>query len=196
MILDPLLGMYLSTSIITGVMLFCIWKVTGSSNPFDIDVLFTVFVGAAVTFAMNMFLIGALMGDLRASADSESIEEVAQLMDEVGDEPELATATNPSTTTKTNAAPPNLAKSKTVTAAAPASKHSAAMLKSITIKGLNLGAKPSAILSDGTRTFTLEVGESRSLPTSGGTVTVKCERVVENTAVISVDGQTAKLVLW
>src|SRR5262249_18158676 len=47
------------------VLLLCIARVTGAER---VDVMFTVFVGYALWFGMNLFLLGALLGDLRPSA--------------------------------------------------------------------------------------------------------------------------------
>jgi len=199
MILDRYVGVYLSTTVVIVVLEICIWKVTGSSNPFDIDVQFTVFVGAAVTFALNMFLIGALMGDLRPSANEESNEVIAEMMEKEEEEDRRSVAlppTNQVAVVKSNAVSASPAKSPVVAKPA-APKLSEATLKSISLKGLSLSsARPSAVLSDGKRTFTLEVGESRSLPTPDGTVTVKCERLAENTAVISLNGEPVTLTIW
>src|SRR5260370_3401710 len=57
----PYVGHYLAV----GVLLFTMTKVTRSDY---VDVAFTVFVGYALMFGMNLFLLGALLGDLRPSA--------------------------------------------------------------------------------------------------------------------------------
>jgi hypothetical protein len=67
--LEPTFGIYLTSSIsvpITGVVLFvCVMKSIQGDRT---DALFTVCVGYALTFGMNLWLMGALMGDLRPSA--------------------------------------------------------------------------------------------------------------------------------
>src|SRR5690349_11495759 len=55
----------ISKIISCGALLFCISKVTRAEF---VDVRFTVGIGYALLFGMNLWLFGALMGDLRPSA--------------------------------------------------------------------------------------------------------------------------------
>src|SRR5882724_8620460 len=73
----PYAGHALSIS----VLLFTMTKVTRSEY---VDVLFTVAVGYALMFGMNLFLLGVLMGDLRPSAkpDKETLDKVEQAQEE------------------------------------------------------------------------------------------------------------------
>jgi len=57
-------------------------------------------------------------------------------------------------------------------------------------------ANPSAVLNDGQRTFTLNVGESRSVPSTEGPVTVKCERITATAAQLSLNGEPVTLSIW
>ena len=63
-ILDPLLSIYFSSPIIVIVLTFCVWKVTRAEM---VDVGYTVGVGFVLLLGMDLFLLGALMGDLRPS---------------------------------------------------------------------------------------------------------------------------------
>jgi hypothetical protein len=75
MFIGHYLGVFLSSSITTPIVVavsyLCIAKVTGAEL---VDVFFTVIVGRALWFGMNLWLIGTLMGDLRpaSAADNES----------------------------------------------------------------------------------------------------------------------------
>ena len=158
------------------------------------DAVFTVVIAYALTFCMNLFLLSAVIGDLRPSAQEQSSEPVASAAPEMHKEDAFdAVPTDTPMFLKSNAAPivaTTETKSKVV------SKHEAT-LASISLKGLNLGsARPSAVLSDGKRTFTLDVGESRSLATPDGPVLVKCERVGEHTAYLTLNGEPVKLTIW
>jgi len=163
------------------------------------DAVFTVVIAYALTFCMNLFLLGAMLGDLRPSAFDEPDEVVAGLTEDMEDADEMTgITTNQFAAVKTNAAtiyPPKL--KPAATKHAPVSKLSEATIKSITLKGINSGAtEASAVVSDGKRTFTLGVGESRSVPTSDGSVTVKCERITTNTVQLSLNGEPVMLTLW
>src|ERR1041385_7446960 len=63
---EAYLGSYLASSItaviVCPILLFCVAKATQADG---IDVVFTVGVGYALQFGMNLFLLGALLGDLR-----------------------------------------------------------------------------------------------------------------------------------
>jgi len=81
-VLDPFLGIvlgsYISTPIVVIVLLVCIAKVTQADH---VDVVFTVGVGYALLFAMNLWLMGTLMGDLRPSTRHAVEEPVAAEME-------------------------------------------------------------------------------------------------------------------
>src|SRR6185369_11996987 len=66
---EAFLGIYLASTITTvivcPILLICVAKATQAEG---IDVVFTVGVGYALQFGMNLFLLGALLGDLRPSA--------------------------------------------------------------------------------------------------------------------------------
>jgi hypothetical protein len=103
MVLDHFLsrsmGFYLassiSTPIVCGVLCFCTAKATSTTQVFDMDVVFTVAVAYALTFAMNLFVIGALMGDLRPSdIHADSLKEN---VDELGGKPDFIADTNKQT---------------------------------------------------------------------------------------------------
>src|SRR5208282_499739 len=59
------LATYISAPITLIVLIICISKVTHADR---VDVMFTIVVGYALMFGMNLWLFGALLGDLRPSA--------------------------------------------------------------------------------------------------------------------------------
>ena len=59
------LATYISAPVTLVVLIICIAKVTQADR---VDVLFTIVVGYALMFGMNLWLFGALLGDLRPSA--------------------------------------------------------------------------------------------------------------------------------
>ena len=59
------LANYISTPIILVVLIICVSKVTHADR---VDVMFTIMVGYALMFGMNLWLFGALLGDLRPPA--------------------------------------------------------------------------------------------------------------------------------
>ena len=67
----PYVGHYIAV----GALLYCVWLLTRSEY---VDVAFTVFVGYALMFGMNLWLIGALMGDLRPSVREARAERRAK----------------------------------------------------------------------------------------------------------------------
>jgi len=162
------------------------------------DAVFTVVVAYALTFCMNLFLLSALIGDLRPSANEQPEETVAGVTSETDKQDAFAAVPDDSPMfMKSNATSVVALAEKPGTKPKTGSQLSEATLASISLKGLNLGAeRPSAVLSDGKRTFTLDVGESRSLPTSDGMVLVKCERVAEHTAFLTLNGEPLRLTMW
>jgi len=187
----PYFGHYLAVP----VLFFSLYRVT-RAEMFP-DVAFTVVVAYALTFCMNLFLLGAFIGDLRPSAREEPEEITTPAMSGADQTAELPSApSNQVAVVQSNPVPVVSQKAAVPIKAATTAKLSEATLKSIKLKGLNSGARPSAILSDGKRTFTLNVGESRSLTTADGLVTVKLERVTSDRAAISLNGEQLTLSMW
>src|SRR6266404_7214732 len=63
---------YAGHPLAVGVLLFTMTKVTRSEY---VDVAFTVFVGYALMFGMNLFPLGAVVGDLRPSGRADVLVE-------------------------------------------------------------------------------------------------------------------------
>ena len=60
---------YMSAPIFFGVLYLCVQKVTSADV---VDVCFTIVVGGALRFGMNLWLIGFMMGDLRPHMGSSN----------------------------------------------------------------------------------------------------------------------------
>lgn len=202
----PLAGHYLAVP----VLYICITKLT-NADMFP-DAVFTVAIAYALTFGMNLFLLGALLGDLRPSARESLDDEDDRSVEIVGTEvssdssapvpvavsvtsnaPTSVAATLPvaKTNSANSLAPAATATTKTKTAG----QLSEGTLKSFTLKGVNAGTRPLAIVSDGKKNFTLGVGESQTVQTSDGAVTVRCEQVNNSQVILDVSGQKVRLSL-
>jgi hypothetical protein len=90
--LEPTFGIYTTSSIsapiTVGVLILCVMKSIQGDRT---DALFTVGVGYALTFGMNLWLMGTLMGDLRPSARHAHEMRIAA---EINEASEAATRTN------------------------------------------------------------------------------------------------------
>ena len=175
----PYFGHYLSISaLLLGVKL-----VTGS--PYA-DVLFTVGISYALMFAVNLFIIGSLMGDLRPSARDAG--EPAQF----DDTPRMQTVeTVPETVAKTKPPVPAVASN---TAPQGLAKPAAAGVTRYTIKGLSRnGAKSVVTIDTGTKAYTLFLGDTLSMQTAEGTSRVRFENLDADWVTLNIDGKPLKL---
>jgi hypothetical protein len=82
---------YISAPFFLVVLFLCVRKVT---NADPVDVSFTIVVGGALRFGMNLWLIGALMGDLRPSAGNSGDADVDLQPPETNEVQQIATRTN------------------------------------------------------------------------------------------------------
>jgi hypothetical protein len=150
------------------VLLFCLWKCTGE----DIvpDILFTVGVAGALMFAVNLFVIGALMGDIRPSAAfARDMDESALV--EVQEEPEQA--------------PTN----------APAKPRPAQTPAGLNLKGVSVNAGNSlAMIGSGNQLFTIGIGEGFTMRSPQGPLKVRCEEIHRDHVLLSLnDADKVKL---
>ena len=173
------LGFYtassVSTPIVLAVLYFCLKKVTQADRT---DIYFTVGIGYALVFAMNMWLFGALLGDLRPSARNSETDDSG-----TNDLATLSTATNdtPSATAKTN--PP--AHGATI----PAAINSPFVIKGVTRNG----DKSMVTVQSGTKTKTISLGEAVTMQTPDGPAAVRFKQLTNDTVVLTVDGKDMKL---
>lgn len=202
-ILDPLLGVYFSSPIIVLVLTFCVWKLTRADM---VDVGYTVGVGFALILGMNLFLLGALMGDLRPSArqensfDEEMHEVAANHRPALANEPErpasasdrapetvVAAARNQSTNSVRAVRQPKPSTAKSTDEIA-----RLFTLKSVTMNGNN----SMAIISTGVKSYTILLGESIAMRTSGSnSAVVRCQAIEEDSVLLDVDGHSVALPL-
>jgi len=141
------------------VLYFCIWKVT-QSTLFP-DAAFTVAIAYALMFAVNVFLLGALMGDLRPHDRRVAGDE--NYPHEVAGETSAAVESSPPATV--NAAP------KVSTADAKAAEE---ITKQFAIKGVTRNADKSAVtILSGKKTYTIFLGQLVSVQTTDGLVSVR-----------------------
>ena len=172
---------YAGHPLAVGVLLFTMTKVTRSEY---VDVAFTVFVGYALMFGMNLFLLGALLGDLRPSARSN--DRLEDKMEQEGPSTAAAETTAPTETEEPAAIKPA---PSTVTNKPEEVKQKPSPAGSFSLKGLTKNAKNSvATVHTGTRTYTIGIGETMQMETPQGKVPVKLEAVNDNSVVLNVDG--------
>lgn len=174
----PLVGHYLAVA----VLLFCIWKITHAEY---VDVAFTVFVGYALMFLINLCLLSALPGDLRPAART--------LDDSAADDPWSAdSAEDTADEILTDAAPPPRATTTNAPSPAPPAPRSATdeIAKDLRVKGLCRNATQSSLILDtGIKNYTLIVGESVIALTRKGKVPLCLESLNEKTAVLKINGK-------
>jgi Tfp pilus assembly protein PilP len=190
----PYVGHYLAVP----VLLLSVASITRADK---VDVLFTVFVGYALMFGMNLWLLGALMGDLRPSSQNDLDSGNDTIAMEA--ESEIATETNPPTALvqATNNAQERPAPALTQPASKPndpaAAKLAREIAKTFALKGVIQSANKSmATIHTGAKTYTIAVGETLSVETVQGKTVVRCEAVDENSVVLTVAGERVRLSLW
>ena len=167
----PYFGHYISVS----ALLVGIKFVTGS--PYA-DVLFTVGISYAVMFAVNLFIIGSFMGDLRPSARDAG--KPGQLE---GAPQEQTVETEPEKVAKTN--PPALRRSF---------QSGAGACHPLAIKGVSRnGAKSVVTVDTGTKAYTLFLGDTLNMQTAEGTSRVRFENLDADWVTLNIDGKPLKL---
>ena len=206
----PFAGHYLSVS----VLLFCIRKVIVADSY--TDTLFTVGIGYALMFCMNLFLIASLMGDLRppiVKAETRETDGENQPAATTNRASPATAETAPATKAKEKSAPADSSaktpvasatetiSSVPVNATGNANEASAARLAldsvhKFKLKGISKSASRTlAIINTGTKTETLSRNESIQVETAEGWVAVRCEDVGENKVVLNVEGEKFTLIM-
>lgn len=199
MVLDHFLGVYMSSPIVVAVLCLCIAKLTRSEH---VDVIFTVAVGYALMFGMNLWLMGALLGDLRPSArNAETVDAVEELRVEARSISNAPTALRPVTppassnlpAVRTSAATADSTKLDQGTSPTPAAE----IARDFTVKGISRNSRESSIMiHTGIKTYTLLLGESRSVKTRQGEVTLKFTELGKDFVVMDINGQPARISLY
>ena len=175
LVLGHYLGSYLASSISTpfvlAVLYFCLKKVTQADRT---DIYFTVGVGYALVLGMNLWLLGALLGDLRPSARYSETNDLTTLSMETNDTPSAATG-------KTN--PPD--QSATI----PVITNSPFVIKGITRNG----DKSMVTVQSGKKTKTISLGEAVTMQTPDGPASVRFKELNSDSVVLTVNGTDTKL---
>jgi hypothetical protein len=188
-VLGHFLGLYLtsflSAPIVVTVLIFCVSKVTRADS---VDVLFTIGVGYALVFGMNLWLFGTLLGDLRPFAGvPEKIENVAPARQSNEKTNEIV-----QTAIKTHRLAPNV---PTNLAAPPKPIKPVEVTTNLfSVKGVSQNASRSAVtIQIGMKTYTILLGESALTQTSNGPVSVRFKELGDGWVVLIIDGQETKL---
>ena len=161
------------------VLLFCISKVTGAEY---IDVKFTVVVGYALMFAVNMFLLGALMGDLRPSAREAENHRIREEMEHKDD----TASAHQAPTAGTNTAP--------LAGNSQALKSPEPALPKLSVKSLiRNGARSCVTLQSEKDSRTIFLGDSELVQTTNGPFNVHFDGLTDELVLLSVGEQQLKL---
>jgi hypothetical protein len=163
------------------VLYFCITKVTGA-DMFP-DAAFTVVIAYALMFGVNLFLLGAFMGNLRpADKDAETTNSTA-----------VAVAAKVDAPAKTSHAPASAPTNRAPTAAASPAELIA---KQIHVKGVTRNAGGSALtIQVRTKTYSITVGEAVTVQTDSGPAAVRLKELGDTTATLIINGAETKIPL-
>lgn len=195
----PFGGAYLSYV----VLVIGLWKSTNA----DIvpDCVFTVCIAGALMFCFNLWVIGLLLGplrpDLAKSAAKGADKEMVDDEEEAGGEPaEDAPAARPA---KPSSRPALVASNSVRVAARPVTGAPAGPsappepdFSFLIPKGVSFGATPSALISDGTKVYTVSRGDWFTVVSPQGRAKFHCEDINKSQIVLkSADGQVLNLKL-
>jgi hypothetical protein len=173
------LPFYIADLISCAVLLFCSSKVTGAEY---VDVKFTVLVGYALMFGMNLGLFGALLGDLRPSAREAENHPVTEKMEDTDD-----TARTPEAAAVGTNRTPLAVKSQTV-------RSPEQPLPPLSVKSLiRNGAKSSVTLQTQNDSRTLFLGDSELVQTATGPLKVRFDGLTDQFVLLTMGEQQVKL---
>jgi hypothetical protein len=181
--LGDYLATYISAPIILVALIICISKVTHADR---VDVMFTIVVGYALMFGMNLWLFGALLGDLRPSAGSSREFDTIAEQQETNEVVQTAIQTNqPVQNTH-----PSVSNAPAKLAAQPAGITT----NLFSVKGVARDASKSAVtIQTGKRTYTIMLGESALTQTTNGPVSVRFKELGDGWVVLTINGVETKL---
>ena len=181
------LANYISTPVILVVLIICVSKVTHADR---VDVMFTIMVGCALMFGMNLWLFGALLGDLRPSAGNAGEFDTVTQRPETNEVHQTAIRTNQPIQSAHQPAP--TASTNSAVQKGPA-KPVAAATNLFSIKGVaRNGSKSAVTIQTGKRTYTISLGESALTQTSNGLVSVRFKELDDGWVVLTIDGVETK----
>jgi hypothetical protein len=161
------------------VLLLCISKVTRAEF---VDVKFTVGIGYALLFGMNLWLFGSLMGDLRPSAreaENHSTTEEVEQDDDTAKTPQQPAAS-------TNQTPVAV---RTQTAKAPAGPLPQLSVKSL----IRNGAKSSVTVQSENDSRIIFLGDTEMVHSAAGSLKVRFDALTDESVVLTVGDQQVKL---
>jgi hypothetical protein len=151
-------------------------------------IVFTIAISYALTFGMNLWLLGSLMGDLRISARSSAPQEQVTQVSNDDDEDAAPAKTNKTQTFAAKPIPSPVAAPSTD--ASTNSSSSSVDPKAFVIKSVIKSPKTStAMIAAGDRTYVLIVGESAMMDTPAGKVPVRLDQVKDNSVILNVGGE-------
>ncbi len=191
-VLGHFVGIYLTCSITAPidvtVLIICISKVTHADR---VDVMFTIMVGCALMFGMNLWLFGALLGDLRPSAGNSGELDTVTQQPQTNKVNQIAIKTNQPAQSAHQpgaSAPAGLA-------AQPAPAQPAEATNGLfSVKGITRNGPNSAVtIQTGKRTYTISLGESALTQTSHGPVSVRFKELGDGWVVLTINGVETKL---
>ena len=186
--LGDYLATYISAPITLVVLIICVSKVTHADR---VDVMFTIVVGYALMFGMNLWLFGALMGDLRPSAENSGEFDAATQPPETNEVQQIATRTNQPVQSAHQ--PPTNAPAKLAVQPKPGQLVAAAT-NLFSVKGVSRNGPKSAVtIQTGKRVYTISLGESALTQTSKGPVSVRFKELGDNWVVLAINGTETKL---
>lgn len=162
-----------------GVLLYCISKVTGAES---IDVKFTVVIGYALMFGMNLWLFSAMIGDLRPSAREADHHQITEEMDDKDDSEAAPQPAAPSTNRAPLAAKPQTAKS-------PEAAPPPLSVKSL----IRNGAKSSVTLQGDSDSRIIFLGDSELVHTATGSLKVRFDGLTDQFVLLTAGEQQVKL---
>ncbi len=207
--IGDILVAYISGPIVFVVLLYRVKKTTGADY---VDALFTVAISRALLFVANLFLLAALMGDLRAHVENTGDLETDGSRPEVSAEAPVIMPTN-APVLKTNppvaSAPAN--PPKPVEPAAPGpnppaqtpptnpaappvpAKPAENLAKYFSVKGVTRnGANSAVTVQTGARTYTVFLEEAALMQTAAGPISVRFAELGDDSVTLEINGEPAR----
>jgi hypothetical protein len=181
---------YVGWEISGAVLWLGIKKVTRSHY---VDAIFTAVISEALLFCVNLFILGALLGDLRPVAGAP--EGSGQFAPALPAQTATTESNTDATRRPTAAATANsvlTAVHNPVSTVAAESAQTNAIL--FTIKGITRnGAKSVVIIHAGAENHTLFLGDAFDLPTTAGSNRVQFKNLDRDWVTLDIDGKWVKL---
>ncbi len=194
----PHVGFYLSYV----VLILCLWKCTKA----DIapDLIFTVAVAGALMFCVDLWVLGAFMGNLRPDLHLAARTEASA--SDIADEDDPPQAPTPAPEPSNRKPAVETTKAAEVTKPAAAGQPGPAIAaaaeptlppkaKGLSLKGVSLqAAQPLAMIGFGTRVYTLSPGEAAVMESAQVKIKVRCDEIAQSSVGLTID-QSNKVTL-